>query len=138
MRFLKVNSTRHINVNIQKFLIDWEGKCRSKFQLEVKQWLKTYWKSHICLEEFTVPGSRMKCDIVNMTRRIIVEVSGDQHVAFNKHFHFNSREVYLNQIKRDVAKAKWAEDNGFKFVEIFPEDLPLTKKFFQEKYQVEL
>src|SRR5690349_4064500 len=101
MKFKKLDSTRHVNVNVQKYVIDWDGSCRSKFQFEVKQWLKTYWKSHICLEEFTVPGTRMKCDFVNLTNRIIVEISGEQHRTFNKHFHLDSRQVFLSQIKRD-------------------------------------
>lgn len=138
MQLKKINSSRVVNVNVSKYLVKWEGKCRSKFQFEVKQWFKKYWVGQIILEELLIPGSRMTCDIVNLTQKLVVEVSGEQHIKFNKYFHLNSRQKYLEQIQRDVSKQQWAEDNGFKFIEIFPADMPLTREFFQEKYDVSI
>jgi hypothetical protein len=129
----KLNSERKVNVNLSKYLIDWDGKCRSKFQFEVKQWLKPFCKAHITLEEFTIPGSRLKCDLVDLNLKMIVETSGDQHREYNSHFHQGSKTKYLGQIKRDADKYNWAEANGFKLVEIFKEDLPLTKEFFEKQ-----
>ena len=138
MLFKKINSQKPVNITVQKYLVKWEGKCRSKFQLSVKQWLKPYWQWDICLEELLVPGSRMTCDLVNLTKRIIVEVSGEQHQNFNPHFHNNCRHQWVGQIRRDAAKEEWAVQNGFQFVEIFPDDLPLSEKFFKDKYDIEL
>jgi len=46
----------------------------------------------------------MKVDMINMTKRIAVEVQGAQHESFNKFFHGNSRANYLKSIKRDYHK----------------------------------
>ena len=70
---------RLINKNVSQFLIDWEKKSRSNIQFEVKQFLKPFWKNHICYEEFPVFGSRMKVDFINFTKKIAIEVNGEQH-----------------------------------------------------------
>ena len=87
--------------SVQKYRIKWDGKCRSNLQYDVKQFFKTYWSGQICYEEFPVYGTRMKVDLINMTKRIAVEVQGAQHDSFNKFFHNNSR-----------AEGSW-DGNGF-------------------------
>ena len=42
------------NKNVSKYLIDWDGECRSKIQLKVKQFLKEFWENHVVYEEFPV------------------------------------------------------------------------------------
>lgn len=114
---------RVINKNVSQFLIDWDKTSRSKIQFQVKQFLKPFWKHHVCYEEFPVFGSRMKVDFMNFTKQIAIEVNGDQHSSFNKFFHNNSRLNYLNSIKRDVKKAQWLEKNGFQIIELETKDL---------------
>ncbi len=138
MFFKKVNSQKSCNVNIIKYMVNWNGKCRSKFQFQVKQWLKPYWANHVCLEEMLVPGSRMTFDLVNISKRVIVETSGSQHEDFCPHFHNNSRAAWLAQLSRDRMKREWAEQNDFILVEIFPKDLPLTPDFFKKNYDLDL
>ena len=138
MLFQKLKTQKTVNVNISKYLINWEGDCRSKFQKNVKLWLKPYWKHDICLEELLIPGSRMTCDLVNLSKKIVLEVSGDQHLDFNPYFHNNCRMQWHAQILRDANKQTWSEQNGFTFVEIYPEDLPLSAKFFKDKYDIDL
>jgi|TARA_R100001163_G_scaffold18764_1_gene16556 hypothetical protein len=125
--------------SVQKYRIDWEAECRSNLQYEVKQFFKPYWYGQICYEEFPVYGTRMKVDLVNMTKRIAVEVQGAQHDSFNKFFHNNSRANYLSSIKRDYDKRVWLENNDFKVLEIFEEDLPsLSKKYISEKFEISI
>lgn len=133
MKFKRLNSQRTVNVNVAKYAIKWDGKSASKFQKGVKDFLRPYWQSYICLEEFPVPGSRLRCDLINLSLKIMVEVNGQQHEEFNPFFHNESRLSYLGQIKRDVAKITWGEQNGFKYIEIQPKDLPLTKEFFNKQ-----
>ena len=64
---------RLVNKSVTKYRINWEADCISKFQYEVKQFFKTFWYGQICYEEFTVYGTRMKVDLINMTKRIAVE-----------------------------------------------------------------
>lgn len=125
--------------SVQKYRIKWDGKCRSNLQYDVKQFFKTYWSGQICYEEFPVYGTRMKVDLINMTKRIAVEVQGAQHDSFNKFFHNNSRANYLSSIKRDYDKRVWLENNNFKVLEIFEEDLPsLSKKYISEKFEISI
>ncbi len=125
--------------SVQKYRIDWEAECRSNLQYEVKQFFKPYWYGQICYEEFPVYGTRMKVDLINMTKRIAVEVQGAQHDSFNKFFHNNSRANYLSSIKRDYDKRVWLENNDFKVLEIFEEDLPsLSKKYISEKFEISI
>jgi len=128
-----------VNKNVSSYLIDWDGKSRSKVQFNTKQFLKSYWKNHIVYEEFPVFGSRLKVDIVNATLRIAVEVHGKQHSAFNKFFHNDSRLNYLKSIKRDVAKEKWLSDNNFQLIEIYEDEVKdLSQTFFKEKFNLTL
>ena len=62
---------RLVNKNVSKYRVNWDTECRSKFQFEVKQFFKTYWYGQVCYEEFPVYGTRMKVDLINMTKRIL-------------------------------------------------------------------
>ena len=55
--------------NVRSYLIDWDGKSRSKIQFSVKQFLKTFWKTQMVYEEFPVYGTKMKVDILNATKK---------------------------------------------------------------------
>jgi hypothetical protein len=128
---------RLINKNVSQFLIDWDKKSRSNIQFEVKQFLKPFWKNHICYEEFPVFGSRMKVDFINFTKKIAIEVNGEQHSSFNKFFHNNSRLNYLNSIKRDYKKAEWLEKNSIQLIELEKKDLPnLTIDYINQTFNI--
>jgi len=138
MKLKKLNSNQEANINIAKYRIKWDAKCRSNFQYDVKQWFRRYWQNHVCLEEFTIPGSRLKVDLVNLNKRFLVEIDGLQHTNYNKHFHKGNRSAWLDQMRRDSYKRNWAEDNGFTLLIVEPQDLPLTLDFFRTKYEVEI
>ena len=133
MRLLNING-KLVNKNVRKNLIDWEAKSRSKLQFKFKQFFYPYWKNHIVYEEFPVYGSMLKVDILNATKRIAVEIQGNQHESFNEFFHDHSRLKYLQSIKRDVKKEKWLELNEFKFLELYESDLKnLSPQYKEEK-----
>ena len=136
MRLYNING-RLQNRSVSKYLIDWNKKSRSNLQKEVKDFLKTFWKSHVVYEEFPVYGSRMKVDILNATIKVAVEVNGPQHNKFNKFFHGNSRAKYLSSIKRDWEKAQWLEKNGFTLIELEESDLQkLSRDYIKESFDV--
>jgi|TARA_R110002074_G_scaffold357857_1_gene530099 hypothetical protein len=123
--------------NVTKFLIDWEGKSRSKLQFKAKQFFKTVWENQIVYEEFPVFGSRMKVDFLNATKKIAVEVNGPQHSSFNKFFHNNSRMKYLDSLKRDHEKSLWLEQNNFTLVELEKKDVEtLSRELLCEKFKI--
>lgn len=140
VRFLlsKLDSSKIVNCSISNYLIDWDKKSRSKPQTLVKDFLFVFWRNDCVCEEFRVPGSLLRCDFVNFTKKIIIEVSPEQHISFNKFFHHN-RLGFLNSLKRDFAKEEWAKTNSFYFCHINNEDLKLlTKDYFKEKFDIEL
>jgi len=125
--------------NVKAYKIEWDAKSRSIIQFKVKQYLKHYWQSHVVYEEFPVYGTRLKCDIINMTLKICVEVDGAQHESFNKFFHNNSRAAYLGSIKRDIAKEKWLDLNSFKLIRIYQNEVDhLSNEFFKSKFDLVL
>lgn len=133
MRLLNING-KLVNKNVRNYVVDWQGKSRSKLQFKFKEFFYPYWKNHIVYEEFPVYGSMLKVDLLNATKKIAVEIQGNQHESFNKFFHDNSRLKYLQSIKRDVKKGKWLEMNEFKFLELYEDDLKLlSPQYIEEK-----
>lgn len=122
---------------IHKWRIDWEGDSLSNFQADCKDFFYDYWKDDVVCEEFRIVSSRMSIDFVNITRRIAVEVQGSQHSQYNS-FMSGSRSGYLGQIKRDLSKRRWCDMNDFFLIEIFPENMPLTKKWLEETWDIVL
>ena len=133
MRLLNING-KLVNKNVRKWLINWDQKSKSNLQFQFKQFFYPYWKNHIVYEEFPVYGTMLKVDFLNATKKIAVEIQGNQHESFNKFFHDNSRLKYLQSIKRDVKKEQWLFKNNFKFLELYPEDLKLlSPQYIEEK-----
>jgi len=138
MRLLNING-KLINKNVKKYIINWDGKSRSKLQFKFKQFFYLYWKNHIVYEEFPVYGTMLKVDFLNATKKIAVEVQGNQHESFNKFFHNDSRLKYLQSIKRDVEKEKWLKINQFKFLELYEQDLKnISPQYIEEKFNISI
>ena len=126
MRLFNING-RLVSKNVTKYKIDWEKSCRSKIQFKVKDFFKDYWQNHICYEEFPVFGTRMKVDLINFTRKIAVEVQGDQHNQYNKFFHGGSRDKYL------------ASMNEFQVLEIETKDIEnLSRSYIFDTFGVDI
>jgi hypothetical protein len=129
---------RYVNKNITPYLAEWDKPCRSKAQTNVKKFFEPYWGSNIVCEEFPVLGSRMRCDLLNLTKKIAVETHGQQHDKFVPFFHKN-RTAFKKSFKRDLQKYNWLEQNGFKIIEIFDHEIKdLTIEWFKEKFDIEI
>lgn len=122
--------------NISDRKIDWEKKSRSNIQFNVKQFLKKFWYYDLVYEEMPVVGTKMSLDIVNVTKKIAIEVHGKQHGEFVPFFHGN-RNAYRRQIDRDGQKEEWCILNGLKYVDIYPQDIKLlNKQWFLDKFDI--
>lgn len=128
MKFKTLDGKDRTLRNLKSYIINWDGKSRSKFQFEVKQFLKKYWSGDVVFEELRIVGTRLSLDFFNATKKIAIEVQGNQHFSYVKFFHGN-RINYLNQIKRDYKKIEFCELNKIKFAEIYPKD-ELSKDLF--------
>lgn len=135
MKFKTLNG-KFRNISVTKYRIDWNKQSRSKFQKEVKDFLRPFWFHNSCYEEFPVAGTRLTIDIVNLSRNIAIEVQGMQHIKKTKFFH-NKTFKFSDQIMRDEDKRVWCELNGFKLVEIYPND-KLSKEFFKNEFNIVL
>ena len=138
MRLLNING-RLVSKNIDKYRIKWDGPCRSDIQFNVKRFLYPFWRNFLCYEEFPVFGTKLKVDIINLSKKIAIEVQGPQHTNFNKFFHNNSRVNYLNSMKRDHKKLEWLELNSFKLIEIVKEDMDkLSPEYLFDLFKINI
>jgi hypothetical protein len=127
---------REVNKNINKFLVKWDRPCRSKVQFKIKRFFFEFWGTHVVAEEFPVFGTRMKCDLINFTKKIAVETHGLQHEKFVKHFH-HTRTGFKKSIKRDMQKYEWLTMNNFQIIEIFENEIDLlSKEWVEEKFNI--
>jgi very-short-patch-repair endonuclease len=115
--------------NAKDYLINWNTKTRSKFQDEVKRFLKAYWSEDFVFEEFRIVDTRMTFDFFNANKKIAIEVQGRQHTKFVPFFH-SSRAKFLQQLKRDTKKFEFCEINNIKLIEIY-DIKELNKEFFE-------
>lgn len=122
MKFKTLTGSSADLKNAKKYLINWQGQSKSKFQLSVKDFLRPYWKADIVFEELKIVGTRLSFDFYNANKKIAVEVQGEQHTKYVKFFHGN-RMKYLEQLKRDDKKFRFCEINGITLVEIYPKDI---------------
>lgn len=130
MRFKTLTGTIRTVKKSKNFLVDWDGKSRSKIQFKVKQYLKKYWINHIVFEEFPVAGTKLSLDFYNANKKVAIEVQGQQHTKYVPFFHGGNKINYLNQLKRDQDKMKFCELNDIQLIEIYQND-KLDKDLFQ-------
>ena len=124
-------------VNVTPYLINWDGKAPSKGAQAVKDFLKRNVRTHVWLEEFRIPRTLLRVDFLSVTGKFAIEFNGRQHEEYVEHFHRN-RIGYHGSIKRDVKKMDALEENGYTLVIVEENDLPLTKKWFQDNYQIQI
>lgn len=133
MKFKKLKGEKEVNVNICKFLIDWNKEV-SSLQKKVKDFLYEFWKYDNVLEEFVIPGSKLRIDLLNLTQNVAVEISPESSHDYNDFFHKTRVGGFLASVKRDFEKQEWIERNGFIYIELKSADLKnLTKEMFKEK-----
>lgn len=121
---------KEVNVNAAKYLIDWD-RAVSKPQKKVKDILRPVWSGNFVCEEFTIPSSRMRVDLINFTQGVVVEVSPKGSHSYNDFFNKN-RSSFLRSVKRDMEKVKWAELNDFRYIEIDDEDLKDDERILEK------
>ena len=131
MKFKTIAGTVRNISNAKKYLIDWDGKSRSKIQKSTKDFLKDYWHNQVVFEEFPVAGTKMSLDFYNANKKIAIEVQGAQHKRYTPFFHGNNKYNYINQLRRDQNKLKFCELNDIQLVEIYSLK-ELTVPFFKK------
>lgn len=129
MKFTTLSGNERTVPHLKKYLINWKGKSRSKYQRSVKKFLSDFWSHHVVFEEFPLAGSKMTFDFYNANKKIAIEVQGAQHTKYVPFFH-QTRSDFASQIKRDEKKLEFCRINKIKLIEIYPED-QVDKLFFE-------
>ena len=139
MRVKRFNSKKEVLITYKKYLINWENDGASKLEVSFRDFIHPFWKNSIILYQFKIPGSLLRIDFLNVNKRLAVEIDGEQHESFNKHFHANSRNTYLAAIKRDLDKEKWCELNNIKLIRLNVKDLKnLNLRELETKFNINL
>lgn len=132
MKFVNLKGRECSVKNACKYTVNWEDSSLSAFQKNIKSLLYKLWGADIVFEEFPVAGTRLRIDFYNASQDIALEVDGDQHYKFNKHFHGGSRMNFLKQLQRDDTKERFCELNGIKVIRITTDDNFKSAKDLQE------
>ena len=122
MKFTTLQGRTKRVSKIRKYLIDWEANSRSNIQYDTKSFLKNYWSNNVVFEEFPVAGTRLTLDFYNATKKIAIEVQGQQHRKFVPFFHGN-RMNYIDQLRRDKQKLEFCNINEIDLIEIYESDI---------------
>lgn len=133
------NPNKKVVLKIPKYKIDWDKDGNSSLERDFRDLIFPYWRNDIVLFQCTIPGSLLKIDFLNCTKRIAVETNGEQHNKFNKFFHNNSRTTFLKGLNNDLKKIKWLEQNNITLLELTKEDLDnFSIKYIEQKFGIDL
>lgn len=139
MKVTNLNSDKLVNLNTFKYRINWEKDGSSKLERMFRDLISIYWRNSIVLFQPRIPGSKLKLDFLNVNKRLCVETDGEQHNSFNKHFHNNSRNVYLASLNRDRIKEIWLEKNDIKLLRLVEEDLiNFSPNYILNKFDIDI
>jgi hypothetical protein len=110
-----------ISFSNNTILID-DARARSSYHLQARKLLRSIFNSYRILEEVQLPGTKevgyspyLYLDFFLPNLDLAVEVHGEQHYKFIKHFHGTSRG-FLESQNRDRRKAEWCELNGIQLI----------------------
>lgn len=97
---------------------------RSKIQNMVSIILQELYPRQPILEEFSVPGSRLKIDFYLPKSDLLVEVDGIQHDEFTPVYHGSktSSNKFVRQNDNDGLKNSWATVNNLTLIRIKHDD----------------
>jgi len=90
-------------------------------------------KQVFCEYYINYKGQKLFFDFHIKKLDVVVEVQGQQHTRFVKHFH-GTRQNFLKQRERDNLKRIWAEENDVSLVR-FNYDEELTKELVLYKIE---
>ena len=139
MKVWNFKGKNQVLIRTHEYLIDWKKDGASKLETRFKELIFPFWGGQIVLEQLRIPGSLLRIDFLNCTKRLAVEINGPQHDEFNPHFHRGSPVNFRASIRRDMKKILWCEANNIQVLELIEEDLGyFSPKYIQEKFNVDI
>lgn len=90
----------------------------SSYHARARKLIHSIFPNESLLEEVPLPGSgKLTGDFFLPTRKLMVEVHGEQHYRFIIHFH-RTPLGFLQSKQRDQQKVDWCELNSIRHVEL--------------------
>ena len=118
MKFYDTSGREHkVDIRPSKWQPKAEGQGRGKFQTQVGDILGQAFPGHFILEEFPCAGERLFLDFFLPSKKLAVEVQGQQHHKFNSFFH-EDKAAFIRQKVNDKRKEEWCQINGIRLVKI--------------------
>lgn len=96
-------------------------ECKSHMQWYIGQLIDDIFPTELVLEEFYVPGERLYIDFFMPRRKMAVEVMGEQHYTFSRHFH-GTMDNFKRAQERDARKSLWCTMNEITLIKINADD----------------
>jgi len=93
-----------------------DARIRSTYHLAARQLIKELFSDFVG-EEVFIPGEGFYFDFFLPTRRMVVEVHGEQHYKFTPFFH-KTKLDFVKQKKTDKLKGEFCRLNGFTYIEL--------------------
>lgn len=116
---LKQLNGKVVNVDVSKFIGN--KYSVSKIQRGYGDRLRKRYPHYLILEEFPIPGSKLRIDFFLPELLLAVEVHGEQHFKFTPFFH-KSIHDFMNGVKRDAQKAEWCNLNDIELIIVRQDD----------------
>jgi hypothetical protein len=133
-----------IPLGLAPYKIKWKAASLSKFQTRIKKFFCDHYSHLEWYEEVPLCGkdiNRLRWDFLCVfedkkeeKQKVFIEVDGNQHSIFSKHFH-GTMEKFEDQLTRDGLKELFAAKNSkFPIIRFFEDDPELTIKWFEKTY----
>jgi len=95
---------------------------KSKLQNQVGEYLREKYTREVIIEEFVIPGSKMRIDFFLPHRNLAIEVSPESSHSYNPFFHGEKKKnKYGKQVLREIKKQEWCENNDIDLLVITTE-----------------
>jgi len=132
----KMPNGKEVTHKDSQYRIDFNKKAPSKLAQIFKDWIKENAPHYIWYDEYRLPGGLLRVDFLCSSKRVCFEINGEQHTKFVPFFH-GSRNALKDQIKRDIQKIKFLEDNNFRVIELEEKDLKqLSREYLKKNFNV--
>jgi len=89
----------------------------SKQHKRAREILTELFGMFIILEEVGLPSTKLEIDFFIPDIKMMIEVNGQQHYEYVRHFHGNKQGFYASK-KRDNLKREWCSINNIQLVEL--------------------
>lgn len=96
----------------------------SNYHIRARKLLKELFPCDYISEELSIPGTKTRdnhtlyADFYIDSRKLMIEVQGEQHSKFSSFLHKNDKRNFFKGQMRDSTKKNWCLINNIRYVEL--------------------